>query len=136
VSGRDRIAVIDRDECLRLLAGEEVGRLAVVVGNSPTIVPVNYVLDGEDVIVRTDPGTKLTWAPRGRACFEIDRIRPGTRSGWSVVVTGRMEEVTRFQPSTWDRIRQLGVDPWAGGDKEHWLRLASDRITGRRLGDG
>jgi len=28
----------------------------------------------------------------------------------------------------------LPVDPWAGGAKEHWLRLVPDRLTGRALG--
>ena len=25
------------------------------------------------------------------------------------------------------------VEPWAGGEKAHWMRLFPDRITGRRL---
>ena len=25
------------------------------------------------------------------------------------------------------------VDPWAGGDKAHWMRLVPDRVTGRRI---
>jgi uncharacterized protein len=52
------IRLLDRDQCLSLLAGDEVGRLAVIVGNTPTIFPVNYALDGDTIVFRTDPGTK------------------------------------------------------------------------------
>jgi uncharacterized protein len=61
-------------------------------------------------------------------CF--DRIE---RTGWSVVATGRLEEVTRFDVATFERVRRLDIDPWAGGEKAHWMRLVPDRVTGRRL---
>lgn len=39
-----------------------------------------------------------------------------------------------FVARTLDRLHQLPIDPWAGGDKSHWMRLIPDRITGRRVG--
>lgn len=129
-SGLERI---DRDECLRLLAAEEVGRVAVVHGNTPAIFPVNYVLDGSAIVFRTDPGTKLEAGPRAPACFEIDAVDRTTRVGWSVVATGRLEEVTRYDSQTWSRVRDLPVEPWAGGEKAHWMRLVPDQISGRRI---
>jgi nitroimidazol reductase NimA-like FMN-containing flavoprotein (pyridoxamine 5'-phosphate oxidase superfamily) len=134
IDARTGIEWIDRDECLRLLAGDEVGRLAVVTGGAPAIFPVNYVLDGDSIIFRTDEGTKLRSAGRAPAYFEIDDIDRQHRTGWSVVVSGRLEEVTQFDGRTLQRIQELPVDPWAGGAKAHWMRLVSDRITGRRVG--
>jgi uncharacterized protein len=128
-----RLEVIDRDECLRLLAGDEIGRLAVIAGNTAIVFPVNYALDGETVVFRTDPGIKLDHGPRARASFEVDSFDRGQRTGWSVVATGRLEEVTRYDAATFDRVRHLAVDPWAGGDKAHWMRLIPDRVTGRRV---
>jgi nitroimidazol reductase NimA-like FMN-containing flavoprotein (pyridoxamine 5'-phosphate oxidase superfamily) len=127
------VQVIDRDECLRLLAGDEIGRLAVVAGNTAIVLPVNYTLDGESVVFRTDPGTKLDQGPRARASFEVDAFDRERRTGWSVVATGRLEEVTMYDSTTFDRVRRLAVDPWAGGDKAHWMRLVPDRVTGRRV---
>jgi uncharacterized protein len=127
-----RLEVIDRDECLRLLADEEIGRLAVIAGNTPVILPVNYALDGDSVVFRTDPGTKLERGPRARASFEVDRFDSERRNGWSVVATGRLEEVTLYD-AAFERVRRLVVDPWAGGDKAHWMRLVPDRVTGRRI---
>lgn len=134
VDARTGLEWMDRDECLRLLATDVVGRLAVVSGGSPAIFPVNYVLDDETIVFRTDEGTKLRAAERAPACFEVDDIDREHRAGWSVVATGRLEEVTRYDSSTLDRIHRLPVDPWAGGDKGHWMRLIPNRITGRRVG--
>lgn len=125
---------IDRDECLHLLAGDVIGRLAVVHGHTPAIFPVNYIMDGSDIVFRTDPGTKLDAAGRATACFEVDAIDRAGRSGWSVVATGRLEEVTQYDTRTWRRVQTLAVEPWAGGAKTHCLRLVPERITGRRVG--
>ena len=134
VDARTGIEWIDRDACLRLLAGEEVGRLAVVTGGSPAIFPINYVLDGETIVFRTDEGTKLRAEGRAPACFEIDEIDREHHTGWSVTAFGRLEEITKYDAPTMERVRRLPIDPWAGGDKAHWMRLIPDRITGRQIG--
>lgn len=125
---------LPREECLELLAGEEIGRLGVVDFDTPTIFPVNYMMDGDTVVFRTDPGTKLDKGPHDRVSFEIDAFDRERRTGWSVVAFGRLEEVTRFDATTYKRVSALGIEPWAGGDKQHWMRLVPDRITGRRVG--
>jgi len=127
------IEILGRQECLGLLATDEIGRLAVVVANTPLVMPVNYALDDETVVFRTDPGTKLDEGPRARASFEVDSFDRARRTGWSVVATGRLEEVTHYDATTFDRVRRLVVDPWAGGEKTHWMRLVPDRVTGRRI---
>lgn len=134
IDERTGMRCIDRDECLTLLAGEVVGRLGVIDGGSPHIFPVNFVLDGEVIVFRTDAGTKVDAAERRPACFEIDRIDRETRSGWSVVASGRLEEVTKYDSRTWRRLHEHAVEPWAAGTKDHWMRLFPDRITGRRVG--
>jgi uncharacterized protein len=128
------LRVLDRDQCLRLLATDEVGRLAVLAGTTPAIFPVNYALDGDTIVFRTDPGTKLNHGPRARVSFEVDSFDRARRAGWSVVATGRLEEVTHYDAATFERVRQLAIDPWAAGDKAHWMRLIPDRVTGRRIG--
>jgi nitroimidazol reductase NimA-like FMN-containing flavoprotein (pyridoxamine 5'-phosphate oxidase superfamily) len=129
-----KLAWMDRAECLRLLAADVVGRLAVVDGRTPVIFPVNYVLDHEEIVFRTDPGTKLHAGPRAHACLEIDEFDRVSRTGWSVIAAGRLEEVTQYDSATWRRVHELDVDPWAAGAKEHWMRLVPTKITGRRIG--
>lgn len=134
VDARTGLEWLDRDECLRLLAAEEIGRLAMAVGSSAEVFPVNYRMDGDAIVFRSDPGTKLDHGPRGQVAFEIDQFDRDHRSGWSVVVHGRLEEATPYDASTRDRVHALAVDPWAGGEKSHWVRLVPERITGRRVG--
>ena len=133
IDARTGLERLDREECLRLLASDEIGRLAIVDSGTPTIFPVNYVMDGEAPVFRTDPGTKLDHGPHARACFEVDSFDRVAQTGWSVIVFGRLEEVTRFDATTHRRVRELPIEPWAGGDKQHWMRVIPDRITGRRV---
>jgi nitroimidazol reductase NimA-like FMN-containing flavoprotein (pyridoxamine 5'-phosphate oxidase superfamily) len=130
---RTGIEIMDRQLCLRLLAADEVGRLAVVNGGAPVIFPVNYALDGESIVMRTAPGTKLEGVG-GSACFEIDAFDRGQRHGWSVVVNGRLEEVDEYASRDLARLRSLDLSPWADGERDRWLRLVPATITGRRVG--
>jgi nitroimidazol reductase NimA-like FMN-containing flavoprotein (pyridoxamine 5'-phosphate oxidase superfamily) len=134
VDPRSGIDVLDRDQCLALLQTDVIGRLAVVAGGTPAVFPVNYAMDGDAVVFRTAPGTKLDAGNGASACFEIDSFDRDRRTGWSVVVSGRLEEATSFDGLLLDRLKTLAVDPWAEGVKEHWMRLVPHIITGRSVG--
>ena len=130
---RTGLMVLDRDGCLELLRQEEVGRLAIVEGGHPLVFPVNYVLDGEDIVFRTAEGTKLSAGVRGPVCFEVDNIERSTHTGWSVIVSGRLEEVTKADGARLQRLQALPVEPWAPGLKDHWMRVVARSITGRQI---
>ncbi|MGQ0824487.1 MAG: pyridoxamine 5'-phosphate oxidase family protein [Actinomycetota bacterium] len=130
----DELAVISVTECRALLATEEIGRLAVVAGGGPHVVPVNYVFDGRAIVFRTETGTKLDAAGHVPAAFEVDSFDRERRTGWSVVVHGRLEEIDRYRGPAFERVQQLPVEPWAGGEKAHWVRLVATSVTGRRVG--
>jgi nitroimidazol reductase NimA-like FMN-containing flavoprotein (pyridoxamine 5'-phosphate oxidase superfamily) len=130
VSTHSGIEVIDSAECRRLLAQDEIGRLAVIVGATPMIFPVNYALDGDAIVVRTMPGSRLD-VGQGHAAFEVDSFDRAKKSGWSVLVTGHLEEVTWYQSKDMERVQALPVEPWAGGERTLWLRLRPSFITGR-----
>jgi uncharacterized protein len=124
---------IAEQECLGLLAGASVGRLVVVRQGQPLAFPMNYVLDGRTVAVRTDPGTKLDAATLGRVAFEVDAIDAATHQGWSVLVQGVGRDVTDAVDAWSERIRDSGAEPWAEGEKQHWIAIAPTAITGRRI---
>ena len=126
--------VLDRDECYRLLAQEQVGRLGIVAAGRPLILPVNFGLDESAIVFRTAPGTKVQAGPRAPACFQVDRFATDTRSGWSVLASGDLHTVDSFQHTTWSRLQDLEVDPWADGARPLWMRLRVERISGRRIG--
>jgi nitroimidazol reductase NimA-like FMN-containing flavoprotein (pyridoxamine 5'-phosphate oxidase superfamily) len=126
---------LTRQECLELLSGARFGRLAVNGGGAAPIVrPVNYVFDShsQSIVINTAEGTKLHFLLREtHATFEVDSIDPATRTGWSVIIEGVTEELTRP-----DEIRRLGAlepDSWIPGAKAHWIRLRAWTVSGRRL---
>ena len=123
-----RLEELDADECRGLLATQAVGRLAVVVRDGwPLVVPVNYVLDGDVIVFRSDLDDKLRALRRNPVSFEIDEIDPVTRTGWSVLVKGTAHEATTAE------VQHLFLQPWAPGERAHWVRLVPARITGRRI---
>jgi nitroimidazol reductase NimA-like FMN-containing flavoprotein (pyridoxamine 5'-phosphate oxidase superfamily) len=134
VDRRTGIEILDRSECLELLRGDVVGRVGIVVHGAPLVLPVNYAMDGEAVVFRTGEGSKLSAAGRAPACFELDGFDRDTHAGWSVLVSGRLEEVTEHQHAELVRLQGIGVSPWIPEGRDHWMRLDPTWITGRRVG--
>jgi uncharacterized protein len=134
------MVVLPREECLALLAANGVGRVALAT-DSPVIRPVNYVFDerSQSVAFRTADGSKFhAMMINGNAAFEIDGIDPVSRTGWSVIIVGMVEEVT--SPTELRRLNRLGLETWTPGPKPHWVRIRAWTVTGRGIvlsaGDG
>ncbi|MFF5015018.1 pyridoxamine 5'-phosphate oxidase family protein [Streptomyces sp. NPDC001165] len=51
---------LDRAEALRLLGTVSMGRIVFTRQALPTARPVNHVLDGGDIVIRTQEGAALT----------------------------------------------------------------------------
>ena len=130
-----RLDALDRDECWRLIARSDVGRLAVSIANHPDIFPVNYVVDDGTIVVNTAPGTKLAAAVLGHGvAFEVDELDHADHTGWSVVVKGTAGEIEDLAGLM--DAEDLGIEPWAASDKTRFLRITPDEITGRRISRG
>jgi len=126
---RNGLEVLDRAECLRLLRTASLGRIGITAGALPTILPVNFRVDGERILFRTGVGTKLDAATRGAVvAFEVDDIDPMYHSGWSVVVTG----VARAVDDPDDQA--VATTPrWAPLQSERLVEVSMDEVSGRRL---
>ncbi len=123
---------LSREECLRLLAKNSFGRLAVTMKDQPIIRPVNYVFYEQSVVFRTAHGSKFHALLRAaRAAFEIDGIDQRSRTGWSVIIHGVTEEITN--PSDVRRLDGLGLETWAPGPKPHWVCIRAWTVSGRRI---
>jgi nitroimidazol reductase NimA-like FMN-containing flavoprotein (pyridoxamine 5'-phosphate oxidase superfamily) len=120
-------------ECWQLLAERSVGRVGLLVAGRPEVLPVNYILDGETVLFRTAPTSVLTEAAGRVVAFEADRIDESSGEGWSVLVQGRADEITRLIDANSERMRRLELITWAPGDRHSWFRVMPDKVTGRRL---
>ena len=128
---RTGLEALEQDECLRLVSDSTLGRLAIVIAGQPMAFPVNFTLDGRNVILRTDEGTKLFAARDGFIAFECDDIDRTYHTGWSVIITGRAEEVR--DPAERSRLERLPLGPWCHVPKPVWLRIRPHTITGRRI---
>jgi uncharacterized protein len=120
------------DACLRLLASVPLGRVGFHADGEMVILPVNHAIDGQDVVFRTARGSKLTAAEeQGLVAFEADDYDQRTRSGWSVLVTGRA--VVVYEEAEIERLGRLGLHPWATAvARPYWIRIRASSVSGRR----
>jgi nitroimidazol reductase NimA-like FMN-containing flavoprotein (pyridoxamine 5'-phosphate oxidase superfamily) len=126
------LEILGPDECLRLLRSRSLGRVGVRIGESPAVLPVNYALLDDDVVFRTDPGTKLSAAlMKVLVAFEVDEADAATRTGWSVVVVGYCEEIR--DRATRERVDGLDLDPWVAEGRDFVVRIRARNVTGRRI---
>ena len=130
------LITLSRPECLALLAATDFGRVVMSAGPSqiPLIRPVNYRFDepSQSIVFRTLEGSKFHRLARStRACFEIDGRDAPAESGWSVIVIGSTESITRAADI--ERMARLEVRTWPHEDRAHWMRIRARTISGRRL---
>ncbi len=129
-----RFEPLQATECWRLIRTQQVGRLGVLAEHFPLILPVNFGLDGDVVVVRTAPGPLLWAADHANVCFQVDEIDVDSRSGWTVLVRGLAERVgDGHRPVVAARTARQASTPWAPGEREELLRIIPQRVEGRRI---
>jgi len=129
---------LDEAECLRLISPGGVGRIAFTGRFGPTVLPVNYKLHEGTIVFRTaedsptdeDLRTGIANAEY-RVAFEIDDFSMAAREGWSVLIQGALHHVESDAERA--SVRESGVQPWASGPRDLYLRVIPSRITGRRI---
>jgi nitroimidazol reductase NimA-like FMN-containing flavoprotein (pyridoxamine 5'-phosphate oxidase superfamily) len=128
-----QLAELPRDEALRLLASVPFGRVVFTARALPAVRPVNHLVDGNRIIIRTSLGSALSTDVDDVGtvvAYEADEIDPATHQGWSVVVVGRAvpvrDELHRL------RYREL-LQPWAAGQRDEVIAISTDMVTGYRL---
>lgn len=125
-------------ECLRLLAVGGVGRIGYSGRFGPTILPVNFALHGQTIVFRTGQHSPMGEDLRTgiadaayKVAFEVDEISPATREGWSILVQGAAHHVDSAAELA--AVQETSVQPWPGGEKDLFIRIVPDRVTGRRI---
>jgi nitroimidazol reductase NimA-like FMN-containing flavoprotein (pyridoxamine 5'-phosphate oxidase superfamily) len=124
--------MIDDAECVRLMCRTPVGRLGLTAGALPVVLPVNFVVDDGTVVFCTESGLKLDAARQHAvACLEVDGYNGFDHTGWSVLATGRLAEIT--DPERVARVRELPLRPWATHAARHYVELPVELLSGRRI---
>jgi hypothetical protein len=126
------LADLSTDECWQLVVSRPVGRLAWSGPHGPTVIPVNFSVDGQHVLVRTK-----AYSEAARECddtmvaFQVDSFDQDARAGWSVLLRGRAHFEYQSPATDGD------PDVWVDGPRSLRLRIEVSEVTGRRiLGSG
>ena len=119
-------------ECFDLLEPGGIGRVGFVSADGIMMLPVNFAVRGRTIIFRTAPDTLLALYANAAVSFQVDRVDETLHEGWSVLVQGRAREVTDER-----EVQHLedtaALEPWAGGARDVYVRIAPTRISGRRI---
>ncbi len=128
--------VLDEPECRRLLAvAAERGwyaRVGVATDGAPVVVPVDFALDGREVVVILGHGFVGRSVPDSLVAIEVDGIDDDGRA-WSVLVRGFAERMPD------DREGLAGArlpSPRVARPGDVVVRIRSDVVTGRRFPPG
>jgi nitroimidazol reductase NimA-like FMN-containing flavoprotein (pyridoxamine 5'-phosphate oxidase superfamily) len=133
-----QVEQLDEAECLRLISGGGVGRIAYSGQWGLTVLPVSYKLLEGSIVVRTPLGSgtdeALRTGIRGaeyRVTFEIDQVGPDAEEGWFVVIQGPAHHVDAHDDSLSAWVPGPRSPEW--NNREHFVRITPILIAGRRL---
>ena len=107
---RDRaFVVLPADECRTLLATRQLGRIGLAGGEYPLILPVNYVLDGDAVVIRTDSPKITAAADHTRVAFEVDDVDDFLQAGPQPGLERGLHQASLAQRAAADVLRDAST---------------------------
>ena len=122
-------------ECRLLIAPGGIGRIAFGTASGPVVLPVNFAVLAGTIVVRTSEGGMIEGHAGDQVAFEVDHIDEALGQGWSVLVRGPAHRVAH--PAELQHVqRDTALWPWPGGDRDVYVRIIPDRVTGRRIENG
>jgi len=130
---RNGLEVLDERECRVLLGGVSIGRVGLSIRAMPVVLPVNFALLPDAIVVCTSPGSKLEAAcNHAIVAFQADGVDLDDRTGWSVLVQGR---AALMDPpaSLVSHPGALRLKPWGNVAADNFIRISMDLVSGRRV---
>lgn len=123
---------IDERESRRLLGTATLGRLGFTERALPMIVPVHFIVRGDELVLSSISDSKVEAARRATVvAFEVDEYDPVTREGWAVSVVGPSRLIT--DPAEIDELDALDFAPWNGNPKRAYFAVQIALLQGRRV---
>ena len=125
------LEILHLGDMFRLLATVPIGRIGFMADDEVAVLPVRFLVDGQDVVFRTYMGSKLSNIEVGHyVCFEVDSYDADKQTGWSVVARGLVEKESEAACA---RLDAPGLESWGEtAQKRVWMRIRPTAITGRR----
>ncbi|MEU6239069.1 pyridoxamine 5'-phosphate oxidase family protein [Kitasatospora sp. NPDC047058] len=122
---------LDPTACWARLSPGGVGRVVLTTpAGGPVALPVNYRVLDATILYRTATGGLLADVEGRQVAFEVDRLDEVFAIGWSVLVRGTATVVPDEDAVRWYG-RHADPDPWAGGERDTWVRIRPAGISGR-----
>jgi nitroimidazol reductase NimA-like FMN-containing flavoprotein (pyridoxamine 5'-phosphate oxidase superfamily) len=122
---------LSEERCWELLCSQDTGRIGFNHKDRVMILPVSYLVHNRAIYFRTSADGSIGDAiPRLSTSFQIDEARPDRSEGWSVLVSGPSSRVEEPELLTylWGQAMQ---EPWAGGERNTFVRIHAALVTGR-----
>ena len=127
---RNGLEVLERAECLQLLATSKIGRLAYSRGGTLAVIPVNVACADDRMLFRLGTGAALAAVyDKQLLTLEVDAIDLDTWCGWSINIVGAPEEIPAALAGT---VGQ-GLRSWLRPESTRLFSLRTDHLEGRRL---
>lgn len=129
------VVSLSEEQCWQRLAAAEVGRVVTWVGEVVDIFPVNFVVDGNEIVFRTAEGSKLVELTiNDEVIFEVDDH--SETDAWSVIVRGSARRLETNDEV--DRADRLPLRPWIPTLKHNYVSITPHELSGRAFprGDG
>ena len=121
---------LDDEQAWKLLESTKHGRLVVTVAGEPDIFPVNYVVGGRKLFLRTAPGNKLAELTiNSKVLFETDGVL--SEEAWSVVLRGTARVLD--QSADIAAAEALGLKSWVPTLKDFYVEIAPTSVSGRHF---
>lgn len=132
--------ILSQSECHDLLNGASggVGHLGLVTAGAVTVLPLNFITWSGEVIICLAPGSTLeALAGEPLVAFTVDAVDsagPEEPEAWSVLVQGTARIVR--DPVELADLEALGLTPLVGEPGRVYVRIHTERLTGRRFAFG
>jgi nitroimidazol reductase NimA-like FMN-containing flavoprotein (pyridoxamine 5'-phosphate oxidase superfamily) len=102
----------------------------VTVAGEPDIFPVNYVVGGRKLILRTAPGNKLAELTiNSKVLFETDGVL--SDEAWSVVLRGTARVLDKSADIA--AAEALGLKSWVPTLKDFYVEITPTSVSGRHF---
>lgn len=117
---------ISAEECRQLLEERRVARISWASADGLVILPVNYVVQDDVILMKVAPDSVMGELAQGRdVALEVEDVDEATANGWSVLVRGRS--------SAFAGDAAVLPEPWAPGNRTLLIAVAPHTLTGRTV---
>lgn len=124
------LEILDRAECLALLATARLGRIVFTARGLPAVQPVKFLCGHDALWFPVSTHSDLFGAAQdGVVAFEADRFDAGLETGWWVTVLGRAAAAQECDLPY--RRPDLFWEPPAGDTR--CVKIPIEVVSGRRV---